>query len=317
MAAAAAMKNDLNDFIVNFFQECLDDGMSNDDAISSWSENVNQKNFQELIAGSLPVAKAKAKTPKVKQDKVVKKTRSKSAWLFFSGEQRSVVKTKLGGEATFAEVSAALGAAWQELQSNEEELARYQQMAAADKERVAALSSDEAETSPKEKPKGKRSKTAWLFFSGEQRAPIKAGLGSEASFAEVSGAVGAAWQELQTSNDAKDKAELARYHKLAADDKARLVAEAEPTAEPTAETESPPPASTTSKSPPPKSDTSAVPKKKLTAYNVFVLEKREEVKAEMEGAPVKDVTKRLSEMWKLVSKDDRTPWVVKAEERNA
>lgn len=45
----------------------------------------------------------------------------------------------------------------------------------------------------------------------------------------------------------------------------------------------------------PKSNPGAV-KKKLTAYNVFVQETREKVKMEIPDAPVKDVTKRLSEM---------------------
>merc|ERR1712166_524647 len=83
--------------------------------------------------------------------------------------------------------------------------------------------SDEAPKKKKKKKKKdpnapKRGKSAYILFSSEHRARVKAS-NPDASAPEMLSLLGAEWQQLKSVSSAKS--ELDRFNQLAADDKAR------------------------------------------------------------------------------------------------
>merc|ERR1712086_1171995 len=79
--------------------------------------------------------------------------------------------------------------------------------------------SDEAPKKKKKDPNApKRGKSAYILFSSEHRARVKAS-NPDASAPEMLSLLGAEWQQLKSDSTAKS--ELDRFNQLAADDKAR------------------------------------------------------------------------------------------------
>lgn len=120
-----------------------------------------------------------------------------------------------------------------------------------------------------------RAKSAFSFFASEYRGTIPEA--ERANLGAVSKRIAQAWQDLE------DKA---KYEALAADDRARLAADA----------------------PPPKE------KKPPSAYIRFSTAERAKIKAETPGLAFGDIAKRCAEAWKALGAAEKEAWKAPAAE---
>ena len=176
--------------------------------------------------------------------------RGKSAYIFFTQENREKAKEKLvdehGDEFKHTMVMSELGDMWSELKAStkakdKKEVTKFEKMATEDKERYETEKANytppsEEELSEKLSSKKrkdpnapKRGKSAYIFFSQEHREKVKEELveehGDEFKNSMVMSRLGALWKELQESTKAKDKKEVVKFQKMATEDKERYETE--------------------------------------------------------------------------------------------
>ena len=184
----------------------------------------------------------------------------------------------------------------------------------------------------------KRAKSGYLYFCEERRDQLKA---SNPNFksTEITSELGRLWNELKA--DPSRVAELAKYEGRAANDKERYetetsdsVGEVKPKSpkpppkkeaapkkgkkeeivedddEEVVEDEAPPVKkgkSAPAKSAPAK-DVKDTPSKKLNGYQKYCESRRPELKAKHTNDKPADITKKLSDEWKSLSKEDKQKW---------
>ena len=141
----------------------------------------------------------------------------------------------------------------------------------------------------------KRGKSAYLWFCSEHRDAVKEDLGPETMATTITTELGARWNSLK--NDKKRAKELARYQKLASDDKDRYESE---------KTNYVPPANEhdDGRKKRKRSDKTG-PKRAKSAYLYFCDEKRHEVKATDPDMKATAVTTKLGELWHVLKNDPK------------
>jgi hypothetical protein len=158
-----------------------------------------------------------------------------------------------------------------------------------------------SKTSSKDPNKPKRARSAYIFYSQEVRPQVKSEMPGEKS-TEVTKEIAARWKVLKQSTKQSDKTKVAKYTKMAEDDKKRATEEMESYTPPTDEE------ILAAKPKRGRKTTSAKkseqPKKGRTAYNFFCTENRPIVKQENPDADSKEVTRLLSQQWKDVKEDE-------------
>ncbi|CAG5097350.1 Oidioi.mRNA.OKI2018_I69.XSR.g15038.t1.cds [Oikopleura dioica] len=154
---------------------------------------------------------------------------------------------------------------------------------------------------PKDRNKPRGRTTAYGFFViDEKEKHAKENPGVKINFGEFSKLCGQKWQTMGE----EDRVD---YEKKAADDKVRYDNEM-------ANYEPPAGAKKTKKR---KKDPNA-PKRPATAFFLFSTENREKAKAQLEeGAKVGDVAKKLGEMWKAASAEEKERFAKQAKESKA
>jgi hypothetical protein len=227
-----------------------------------------------------------AKSSRKKKDPDAPK-RGKSAYIFFGQEYREKAKKELmkehGDDFENKMVMSRLGEMWAALKAStkakdKKEVEKFEKMAADDKERYQAEKEDytppsEEELSEKLSSKKKRKdpnapkrgKSAYIFFSQEHREKVKEELmeehGDDFKNPMVMSRLGALWKELQASTKAKDKKAVAKFEKMAADDKERYQAEMADYTPPSTD-EDEPPKKKAAKKPSPKKEVAKKPSPK-------------------------------------------------------
>jgi hypothetical protein len=144
-----------------------------------------------------------------------------SAYILYSNDNRQKIKDA-NPTASATEVMSLLGAAWKAV--DEETKAMYEQMSADSRVKYESDMASFKETHPQaggakavDPNKPKRGSTAYILFSNDQRAAVKAANPS-ASAKEVMSLLGAAWK-------AADESTKARFEDLASKDRVRYESE--------------------------------------------------------------------------------------------
>jgi hypothetical protein len=194
--------------------------------------------------------------------------------------------------------------------------------------------------SPKKGPK--RPKSAYLYFCEDRRKQLKSD-NPDFKSTEVTSELGRLWNELKA--DDSRASDLEKYEKQASDDKERYegeksdigdevkpklppkaVAKKQTAAKVAPKKETPKPApkkGAAKKNSEPVEDVDdlvdedVAPKsakvasdKKLNGYQLFCKTRRVELKAQFSSDKPAEITKKLSEEWKTLSKDDQQKWSV-------
>jgi len=309
------------------------------DTFANWMEaqgyvdtlDEESKEWKQLTTQVSGLFKA-AKTTKPKDPNAPKK--GKSAYIFFTLDERAVVKEDLGSDATQKDVMSEMGSRWNELKESDdpddqERFQRYEQMAKDDKaryeeekenyvppteEELAALAEEKKarKSAAKDPNAPKKGKSAWQFFSSEMRKEIREEFGGKKADAkEVSDELSARWNELKEDPDRRD--ELQEYEQQAAEDKARYEAEMkEYEANKALEQELG------------DEDDEKVPKRKIkprsgnfktkpSGNKLFMQENRSKFKKANPHLTSTEVTKELSNMWKDLPEEERQAWQEAAE----
>ena len=261
--------------------------------------------------------------------------RGKSAYIFFGQEYREKAKKQLieehGDDYKHTQVMSKLGEMWNELKTStkpkdKKDVAKFEKMAEDDKERYEAEKEDytppsEEELSDKLSSKKKkkdpnapkRGKSAYIFFGQEYREKAKEELieehGDDYKHTMVMAKLGEMWNELKASTKPKDKKAVAKFEKMAADDKERYEAEKEDYTPSTDEDE---PEKKVAKKPSPKKEVKKPsPKKEVKKPSPKKeVEKKPSPKKEVEKKPksLKEPAIKLTQ--KMVEKE----WLKEVEE---
>lgn len=273
--------------------------------------------------------------------------RGKSAYIFFCADKREDAKTHLGEKATGKEIMAFLGKMWKELKADDtlvDKLAEYENAAVADKARyVEEMKNYDSSSSPKKQKSSKkkksdkdskapkRGKSAYIFFCSEKRSEAKIELGEGASPNEVTVHLGLMWKELKSDSDRAD--ELAKFTKMAEDDKARFLKETGAKSQILASSDEydddlateydsssekeeivEEEVSKKKNLPKPVPQTVAKKSKKMTGCSYFCQEHRQDVKDKYPQMKAADITKELARLWKEMNKTDQQEWIDAAAE---
>ena len=155
-------------------------------------------------------------------------------------------------------------------------------------------------SSPKDPMKPKRGRSAYIFFCGETREEVKKELG-DVKPQQVMSQLGARWKELKESTQRKDKALIAKYTKMAEEDKKRAEEELSTYIPPTDEELL---ANKPKRGRPSSTKKSDKPKRARSNYIFFCGENRQKLKDEYPDEDGKWITKMLSEMWLDLKEDE-------------
>jgi hypothetical protein len=279
--------NSINDFVSAF----LADTSVDPDVFDEWKERENS--FKELINKFIPKVK---KVKKTKKNKNAPKN-PRSAYILFSNVERENVKNE-NPKMTSKEIMKELGKKWKEADDDEKE--KYRELAKEDKERFdeemknyVPVEEEDTRDKKKKKRKAKNSpKNAsgpYIFFCKEEREKIKKEL-PELKSQEIIKELGQRWKLI------KDTDKVKKYQEMAEVDKERFKEEMKNYV-PSEEDNEP-----KQKKPRAKKDKNA-PKNPTTMYQLFCKDNRENLKKE--GLNTKEITKKLSEMWKNFNKEDK------------
>ena len=325
--------------IAKFVAKFLSDNGS-EELVEKWNAQENIEAFNIVEVKSTKRSSDKIKDPN-------KPKRGKSAYIFFCAKKREEAKAKLGDGAKATEVTAELGKMWNALKASTksadkkllasleaeaaEDKARYNEamedyVAPSDDELAAIVPAKKArKTSDKDPNAPKRGKSAYIFFCAAMRPQVKEELGEEGK-SSIMAELGKRWKILKEDDDRSD--ELAKYTKMAADDKARYEDEKEngKSTEPVQEKpkkqakkvvevdgddvdtdyeeEKPAPKKQEKKN---TDDKTESPKKK-TGYAYFCSHNREGVKTDNPDMKAQDVTRELARLWKELTKDEQKEW---------
>ena len=303
-------------------------------------ELVEKWNSQENIEAFNVITVKRGSSDKIKDPN--KPKRGKSAYIFFCAKKREEAKANLGDGAKATEVTSELGRMWNALKASTKTadkklLASLEDEAAKDKDRYNGAMEDYVspsdeelaaivpakkgrKTSDKDPNAPKRGKSAYIFFCAAMRPQVKEELGEEGK-SSIMAELGKRWKELKEDDDRSD--ELAKYTKMAADDKARYEEEKEngksaveidlykkqekkvvegDDVDTDYEEEKP-----ILKKQAKTDDKKESPKKK-TGYTYFCSHNREGIKTDNPEMKAQDVTRELARLWKELTKDERKQW---------
>lgn len=278
---SAKVFESINDYMSAF----LIDMKVDSDIIEEWKGREN--NFKELFSKIVS-----RKSKKAKKSKNAPKN-PRSAYLLFTRDERDIIK-KENPKISPKEIMIELGKKWKA--TNEDIRKKYQEMANIDKERYQEemkkyIPEDGEELVVKKKRKSKNApKNAsgpYIFFCKEERDKVK-GDNPEMSVKEIMSELGKRWKLIKDTDD------VVKYKEMAKADKDRFEEEMKnyvPT-----DDEEP-------KKKRVKKDKNA-PKNPVTMYQLFCKEKREELKKDKD-IPVKEITKKLGEIWKTFKDDNK------------
>ncbi len=213
--------------------------------LAAVKDDDNKVKLEGLAKKLTPVKSSRKKDPDAPK-------RGKSAYIFFGQEYREKAKKQLieehGDDYKHTMVMAKLGEMWNELKTStkpkdKKDVAKFEKMAEDDKERYEAEKedytppseeelSDKLSSKKKKDPNApKRGKSAYIFFGQEYREKAKEELieehGDDYKHTMVMAKLGEMWNELKASTKPKDKKAVAKFEKMAADDKERYEAEKE------------------------------------------------------------------------------------------
>mmetsp|Transcript_1235 Transcript_1235/g.1738 ORF Transcript_1235/g.1738 Transcript_1235/m.1738 type:complete len:2914 (-) Transcript_1235:233-8974(-) len=274
-------------------------------------QNKDQERYNREIAargkgGQGTGSRVKKKTPKVKV--------AKSAWMFFNRETWAKTKAE-NPDADFAEIGKMVGKHWRALTDEEKlpyqeqyktDLVRYRSELKAAQIKAESAKDTVKSEKVKRKTKLKPVKSAWVYFSKQEWAKVKAD-NPDMSFGEVGKAVSERWKALNAEEKAPymeaQKADAERYHK----EKAEAL-EGSPPSKSSIKDESIISEKGT-KSSKPKSK-----KKVKSAWSYFSKNTWGKVKANNPSADFKEIGRKVGELWKGLSQEEKLPYV---EMRNA
>lgn len=278
--------------IEKHFENIIKSNESMDDLLSAWNTKENKKALAKILKKFSSERKKKVKNgPK----------KPKSAYLFFCDDERLKIK-KDKPELSATEILSECGVRWSKIKDKPKMTKKYQDLSDKDKERytkeMESFTPDESDSSDNEKSKKKngpkKNKTAFLFFSADERKKIKEE-GLEISPKEILSEIGSRWKKFQDSHPDKVK----KYEKMAADDKIRYEKEKNESSEQVdaeIEVEAEP-------------EVKEKPKaKRSNGYLNFCKEKRPEVKEDNPDVSAAKINSILSEMWKELSDDDKAEY---------
>ena len=315
--------------------------------LAAVKDDDNKTKLEELAKKLTP----KKSSQKKKKDPDAPK-KGKSAYIFFGLEYREKAKKELmkehGDDFKNPMVMSRLGAMWKDLQAStkvkdKKEVEKFEKMAADDKERYEAEKEDytppsEEELSEKLSSKKKRKdpnapkrgKSAYIFFSQEHREKVKEELmeehGDDFKNPMVMSRLGAMWKELQASTKPKDKKAVAKFEKMAADDKERYQAEMEDYTPPSTDEDEPSkkkaakkpsPKKPSPKKPSPKKEVKKEVKKKpvvgskgndKSGFALWKSEKEEEIKEDFPKLTPGKFLAKCMELWKDLDEKERQEW---------
>jgi hypothetical protein len=323
------MKSFSQPAIAKFVAKFLSDNGS-EELVEMWNtqENIEAFNVVEI------------KTTKRSSDKIKdpnKPKRGKSAYIFFCAKKREDAKANLGEGAKATEVTSELGRMWNALKASTksadkkllasleaeaaEDKARYNEaiegyVAPSDEELAAMVPAKKTrKTSDKDPNAPKKGKSAYIFFCAAMRPQVKEDLGEEGK-SSIMAELGKRWKELKDDDDRAE--ELAKYTKMAADDKARYEDEKENGKLIDSDEEKP---KKKEKKQPKKVEVDDVetddeqkpaPKKKTekpkTGYAYFCSYNREGVKTDNPEMKAQDITRELARLWKELNKEEQKEW---------
>ena len=327
--------------IANFVAKFLSDNGS-EDLVDAWNSQENIKSF------NLVVDKTTKRSSEKKVKDPNKPKRGKSAYIFFCSKKREEAKKRLGDGAKATEVTAELGKMWNALKestkpADKKLLASLETEAADDKARytnemdgyVAPSEEDLAamvpakkgkKTSDKDPNAPKKGKSAYIFFCSAMRPQVKEELGEEGK-SMIMAELGKRWKELKEDDDRSD--ELAKYTKMATDDKSRYEDEKSNGQQDEQEKKATP---KKGKAKPVEPEEESVdeekvavkkPKKKVeaeveeeekkspkkkTGYIYFCSHNREGIKTDNPKMSAKEVTSTLARLWKELTKEEQKEW---------
>ncbi|KAL0036922.1 hypothetical protein WJX77_005063 [Trebouxia sp. C0004] len=151
-------------------------------------------------------AKGKGKGKAGDAEKAPKAPRAKNAYMFFMADRRDAVKAETPG-ISVGDIAKVIGEMWRGL--SEEEKKPFQDLANADKDRVAKVKADLPPVAKQLKAakeakadKVPRAKTAYLLFCDAKREEIKAA-NPGASFGETGKLLAAAWKDCPAEEKAR------------------------------------------------------------------------------------------------------------------
>ena len=275
---------------------CHENNMA--DTASKWLQTEYQKQLKKLTAAE-----------HVKDVNAPK--RSQSAYLFFCKYERENVK-KDKPELQATKITTELGVRWKALNEStlEESLNRleqYKKMALDDKNRYIKEKSEYAPKGVKQGPK--KSKSSYMFFCDKVRASVVTE-NPELKTTDITKILGKKWGELK--EDITRANELQEYTNLATQDKERFMIEKQNFVnDDPNELESNKKYSTslqpdkqnvsTEKSPVP-------PKSATNGYHIFCERQRTDLCKQFPDFKPKEITSELAQMWKKLSKEERTEY---------
>ena len=317
--------NKFNKFVLSFLKD------------TSQSENINELWMGADVQKQVKHLSASAGNGRKKKDPDAPR-RGKSGYLFFCSDHRDAVKASLGESSKATDVTKELGVRWNALKDSKKPadkkiLAVYEKAAADDKARYQTEKSeytppesndDNGNTrrgkgkSPKKGPK--RAKSGYLYFCEDRRNKLKSENPNLKS-TEITSELGRLWNELKS--DESRSAELAVYERQATDDKNRY--DAEKVDDHKTPSKKDPSKKDSSKKEAPKKgkkaaqvdDDEVVTKsakskepsvKKVNGYQKFCETRRPELKASYTNEKPADITKRMANEWKSLSKDEQSKW---------
>ena len=346
------MKSFTQSAIANFVAKFLSDNGS-EELVDAWNSQENIEAFNIVAVKSTKRSSDKIKDPN-------KPKRGKSAYIFFCAKKRDEAKANLGDGAKATEVTSELGRMWNALKASDkksdkkllasleaeaaEDKARYNEamedyVAPSDEELAAIVPAKKTrKTSDKDPNAPKKGKSAYIFFCAAMRPQVKEELGEEGK-SSIMSELGKRWKELKEDDDQAD--ELAKYTKMAADDKARyeeekLFGKSKETDEENAKVEEEHTDDEKPKQQAKKNDTGEKKHKKKaeveeeetddekpkkqskkketgekkpkTGYAYFCSHNREGVKTDNPEMKAQDITRELARLWKELSKDEQKEW---------
>lgn len=333
MSANNQIKN-INEFIIAFLNKCGEDEKDIGETLSAWQEEANQEAFAACMAKLVKAAGkgGAAKAQKLKDPNAPKRPRN--VYMLFCADYRENAKEVLNDGAKAPDVARELGKMWKALcesknASDKKEYDKYQKAAADEKARyeedmkkykrpceeeleclvVNKKRAGKGAANKKDPNSPKRPKNGYMFFCAEHRDEAKAALDDDAKATDIARQLGAMWRALGESSKPEDKKLLAKYQAMTEDDKARYKAEMKDYVPSDNKDDSPKKAPKAFK----KDAVKPSPVKKYSAYAIFCDEHRDAVKEELgDEAKARDITKKLSEMWKVLDKDEKKEYEEKA-----
>lgn len=327
--------NKFNKFVLSFLKD------------TSQSENINELWMGADVQKQVKHLSASAGNGRKKKDPDAPR-RGKSGYLFFCSDHRDAVKAFLGESSKATDVTKELGVRWNALKDSKKPadkkiLAGYEKAAADDKARYQTekseytppeSSDDNGSTrrgkgkSPKKGPK--RAKSGYLYFCEDRRNKLKSENPNLKS-TEITSELGRLWNELKS--DESRSAELAVYERQATDDKNRYDAEKVDDHKTPSKKEAPKKDASkkdASKKDAPKKgkkaaqvddevedevvtksgkkNKEAVSAKKVNGYQKFCETRRPELKASYSNEKPAEITKRMANEWKSLSKEEQSKW---------